>query len=81
MHANDDHQLLKKRQPIPRLAQVSEIVDALLYLQSAPMVNGEYIRIDGGPMLAPSGNQRITTPNLHVHKLGTGFANVSDNAE
>ena len=48
MHANDDHELLKKRQPIPRLAQVSEIVDALLYLQSAPMVNGENIRIDGG---------------------------------
>jgi NAD(P)-dependent dehydrogenase (short-subunit alcohol dehydrogenase family) len=48
MHANDDHELLKKRQPIPRLAQVSEIVDALLYLQSAPMINGENIRIDGG---------------------------------
>jgi NAD(P)-dependent dehydrogenase (short-subunit alcohol dehydrogenase family) len=48
MHANDDHELLKKLQPIPRLAQVSEIVDALLYLQSAPMVNGENIRIDGG---------------------------------
>ena len=31
-----------------RLAQVSEIVDALFYLQSAPMVNGENIRIDGG---------------------------------
>jgi NAD(P)-dependent dehydrogenase (short-subunit alcohol dehydrogenase family) len=48
MHANDDHELLKKLHPIPRLVQVSEIVDALLYLQSAPMVNGENIRIDGG---------------------------------
>ena len=48
MHANDDHELLKKLHPIPRLVQVSEIVDALFYLQSAPMVNGENIRIDGG---------------------------------
>src|SRR6266550_237277 len=49
MHANDDHEMLKKLSPIPRLIQVSEIVDALFYLQSAPMVNGENIRIDGGP--------------------------------
>src|SRR6266851_2616416 len=48
MHANDDHDLLKKLHPVPRLVQVSEIVDAVLYLQSAPMVNGENIRIDGG---------------------------------
>src|SRR5882757_7972296 len=48
MHANDDHEALKKLHPISRLFQVSEIVDAVLYLQSAPMVNGENIRIDGG---------------------------------
>ena len=48
MHANDDPEALKKLHPIHRLVQVSEIVDALLYLQSAPMVNGENIRIDGG---------------------------------
>ena len=48
MHAHDDHELLKKLHPIPRLVQISEIVDALFYLQSAPMVNGENIRIDGG---------------------------------
>jgi NAD(P)-dependent dehydrogenase (short-subunit alcohol dehydrogenase family) len=48
MHANDDHEALKKLHPIPRLVQISEIVDALFYLESAPMVNGENIRIDGG---------------------------------
>jgi NAD(P)-dependent dehydrogenase (short-subunit alcohol dehydrogenase family) len=48
MHANDDHELLKRLSPANRLVQISEIVDALLYLQSAPMVNGENIRIDGG---------------------------------
>jgi NAD(P)-dependent dehydrogenase (short-subunit alcohol dehydrogenase family) len=48
MHDKDDHEILKKRQPIPRLVKISEIVDALLYLESAPMVNSENIRIDGG---------------------------------
>jgi NAD(P)-dependent dehydrogenase (short-subunit alcohol dehydrogenase family) len=48
MHANDDHEILKKLSPAHRLVQISEIVDALLYLESAPMVNGENIRIDGG---------------------------------
>jgi len=48
MHANDDHKFLKTLHPVPRLVQVSEIVDALFYLESAPMVNGENIRIDGG---------------------------------
>ena len=48
LHANDDHEVLKKLHPIPRLVQISEIVDALFYLESAPMVNGENIRIDGG---------------------------------
>lgn len=48
MHDHDDHEMLKKLHPIPRLVQISEMVDALLYLQSAPMVNGENIRIDGG---------------------------------
>jgi NAD(P)-dependent dehydrogenase (short-subunit alcohol dehydrogenase family) len=48
MHANDDHESLKTLSPVPRLVQISEIVDALLYLQSAPMVNGENIRVDGG---------------------------------
>ena len=48
MHVNDDHEVLKKLHPIPRLVQVSELVDALFYLEGAPMVNGENIRIDGG---------------------------------
>jgi NAD(P)-dependent dehydrogenase (short-subunit alcohol dehydrogenase family) len=48
MTANADHEPLKKLSPARRLVQIPEIVDALLYLQSAPMVNGENIRIDGG---------------------------------
>jgi NAD(P)-dependent dehydrogenase (short-subunit alcohol dehydrogenase family) len=48
MHAHRDHEALKKLSPASRLVQISEIVDALFYLQSAPMVNGENIRVDGG---------------------------------
>jgi NAD(P)-dependent dehydrogenase (short-subunit alcohol dehydrogenase family) len=48
MHARDDHEQLQTFNPVRRLVQVSEIVDALLYLESAPMVNGENIRVDGG---------------------------------
>src|SRR6266480_1322836 len=38
MHSNDNHEQLKKLNPMGRLVQISEVVDALLYLQSAPMV-------------------------------------------
>jgi NAD(P)-dependent dehydrogenase (short-subunit alcohol dehydrogenase family) len=48
MHAKDDNEILKKLMPIHRLVKISEIVDALFYLESAPMVNGENIHIDGG---------------------------------
>ena len=48
MHANDDHEALKKLSPMHRLVQVSEMVDALLFLESAPSVNGENIRVNGG---------------------------------
>jgi NAD(P)-dependent dehydrogenase (short-subunit alcohol dehydrogenase family) len=48
MHARDDHEQLKKLNPAGRLVTVSEIVDAFLYLESAPMVNGENLRVDGG---------------------------------
>jgi NAD(P)-dependent dehydrogenase (short-subunit alcohol dehydrogenase family) len=48
MHAHDDHEQLKQLNPLRGLVQISEIVDAVLYLESAPMVNGENIRIDGG---------------------------------
>src|SRR5258708_7412750 len=48
MHATEDHESLKKLHPIPRLVEVSDMVDAVLYLQSAIMVNGENIHVDGG---------------------------------
>jgi len=48
MHANDNHEALAKFHPLARMGQISDIVDAVLYLQSATFVTGENIRVDGG---------------------------------
>src|SRR5215471_7892317 len=48
MHVNSDHEALKKLAPLKRLAESSEIVDAILYLTSATFVTGENLRVDGG---------------------------------
>ncbi|MDR3612204.1 MAG: SDR family NAD(P)-dependent oxidoreductase [Candidatus Obscuribacterales bacterium] len=48
MHASEDHETLKKLHPIQRLAEISDIVDAVLYLTSASFVTGENLRVDGG---------------------------------
>jgi NAD(P)-dependent dehydrogenase (short-subunit alcohol dehydrogenase family) len=34
--------------PIGRVGQVSDVVDAILYLESAPYVTGEILHVDGG---------------------------------
>jgi NAD(P)-dependent dehydrogenase (short-subunit alcohol dehydrogenase family) len=39
---------LAKLQPLGRLGEVRDIVDAVLYLESASFVTGEIIRVDGG---------------------------------
>jgi NAD(P)-dependent dehydrogenase (short-subunit alcohol dehydrogenase family) len=48
MHANEDHEKLKRLSPLRRLAEISEIVDAVLFLNSAKFITGENIRVDGG---------------------------------
>jgi len=48
MHANDDHTALAKFHPLGRMAEISDVVDAVLYLQNATFVTGENIRVDGG---------------------------------
>jgi NAD(P)-dependent dehydrogenase (short-subunit alcohol dehydrogenase family) len=48
MHANGDHEALAKFHPLARLGEISDIVDAVLYLQNATFVTGENIRVDGG---------------------------------
>jgi NAD(P)-dependent dehydrogenase (short-subunit alcohol dehydrogenase family) len=34
--------------PLHRLAEIAEVVDATLFLESAPFVNGEILHLDGG---------------------------------
>jgi NAD(P)-dependent dehydrogenase (short-subunit alcohol dehydrogenase family) len=48
MHANDNHAALAKFHPLGRMGEISDIVDAVLYLQNATFVTGENIRVDGG---------------------------------
>ena len=48
MHANEDHSALARFHPLGRIAEISDVVDAVLYLQVATFVTGENIHVDGG---------------------------------
>ena len=48
MHPVETHAQLAKLHPLGRMGEVSEIVDAILYLESAGFVTGETIHVDGG---------------------------------
>jgi len=48
MHSPDSHDFLKNLHPIKRLGTIDEIVEALLYLDSAHFVTGEVLHVDGG---------------------------------
>jgi NAD(P)-dependent dehydrogenase (short-subunit alcohol dehydrogenase family) len=48
MHAPDTHDFLAALHPLGRMGQVQEVVDAVLYLESAGFVTGETLHVDGG---------------------------------
>src|SRR5215510_7985175 len=48
MHKPDTHGFLRQLHPIARLGTTAEIVDAVMYLDSAPFVSGEVLHVDGG---------------------------------
>ena len=48
MHPEQAHEALATLLPMGRLGEVSDIVDAVLYLESAPFVTGESLHVDGG---------------------------------
>src|ERR1700736_156303 len=48
MNPAEAHDFLKQLSPLKRLAEVGEVADLLLYLESAPFVNGEVVHLDGG---------------------------------
>jgi NAD(P)-dependent dehydrogenase (short-subunit alcohol dehydrogenase family) len=48
MHAPDTHDFLAGLHPLGRMGEVQEVVDAVLYLESAGFVTGETLHVDGG---------------------------------
>ena len=48
MHPVEAHEFLKQLSPMKRLAEVGEVADLLLYLESASFLNGEVVHLDGG---------------------------------
>jgi NAD(P)-dependent dehydrogenase (short-subunit alcohol dehydrogenase family) len=48
MHPVETHQALGALHPLRRMGEIADIVDAILYLESATFVTGETLHIDGG---------------------------------
>jgi len=48
MHLPEEHEFLARLQPMGRMGETREIVDAVLYLESAAFVTGEVLHVDGG---------------------------------
>ena len=48
MHAVETHAQLAQLHPLGRMGEISDIVGAILYLESAGFVTGETIHVDGG---------------------------------
>jgi NAD(P)-dependent dehydrogenase (short-subunit alcohol dehydrogenase family) len=48
MHAPGTHAALGSLHPVGRMGEMSDIVEAILYLESAPFVTGEILHVDGG---------------------------------
>jgi NAD(P)-dependent dehydrogenase (short-subunit alcohol dehydrogenase family) len=48
MHKDGSMDALDRRQPMGKIAEVKDIVDAVLYLAQASQVTGEVLHVDGG---------------------------------
>ena len=50
LHVADEatHDFLARIHPVGRMGAVQDIVDAVLYLESASFVTGEILHVDGG---------------------------------
>ncbi len=48
MHPEATHATLAGLHPVGRMGEMSDIVDAVLYLESAGFVTGETLHVDGG---------------------------------
>jgi NAD(P)-dependent dehydrogenase (short-subunit alcohol dehydrogenase family) len=48
MHGPETHEVLAKMHPVGRMGETRDIVDAILFLESAPFITGEILHVDGG---------------------------------
>ncbi|MEH2473095.1 NAD(P)-dependent dehydrogenase (short-subunit alcohol dehydrogenase family) [Nitrobacteraceae bacterium AZCC 2161] len=48
MHTPETHEFLAGLHPVKRMGEIRDIVDAILYLESAGFVTGEILHVDGG---------------------------------
>jgi NAD(P)-dependent dehydrogenase (short-subunit alcohol dehydrogenase family) len=48
MHPVEAHQALASMHPMGRMGETSDVVDAVIYLDSAAFVTGEILHVDGG---------------------------------
>jgi NAD(P)-dependent dehydrogenase (short-subunit alcohol dehydrogenase family) len=48
MHPADTHETLAGLHPVGRMGDISDVVDAITYLETAGFVTGEIIHVDGG---------------------------------
>jgi NAD(P)-dependent dehydrogenase (short-subunit alcohol dehydrogenase family) len=48
LHKNDPEDVLRKSQPMGKIVEVKDVVDAVLYLAQAGQVTGEVLHVDGG---------------------------------
>ena len=48
MHAPESYEFLSALHPVKRMGEIRDIVEAVLYLESASFVTGEILHVDGG---------------------------------
>ncbi len=66
MHAPETHGFLAGLHPVGRMGEIRDVVDAVLYLETAGFVTGEILHVDGGQS---AGHQvRGSTGGRHAHR-------------
>ena len=48
MHAPETHEALGALHPMGHMGEMSDIAEAVLFLESAPFITGEILHVDGG---------------------------------
>jgi NAD(P)-dependent dehydrogenase (short-subunit alcohol dehydrogenase family) len=48
MHPVEQYETLAGLHPVGRMGELSDVVDAVLFLETAPFVTGEILHVDGG---------------------------------